>query len=108
MERARALLLAVDRQAMVDAIPDALWKGGYVLVKVGRDAARIVVGVTGHRVLTDTSDIVTGVRAALDQLRAAYGNRPLTVVAKKRSMRGSYHRLDESGPDESVRTESST
>jgi hypothetical protein len=68
-------------EATVDDIPDALWKGGYVLVKATRLPDRIQIGVTGHRALGDTATVAGGVREAIERIRRAYGDLPVTALS---------------------------
>jgi hypothetical protein len=44
-------------------------------------AGRLRLGVTGHRVVTDVSRVVEGIRAAVRAIQTAAGVRPLTVMS---------------------------
>jgi hypothetical protein len=77
-------VLAADQrltEAYVDAIPGALARGGYGLVRETPAGDGIAVAITGHRILGDTERIVVGVREAIEQIQLAFPRRPLVVLS---------------------------
>jgi hypothetical protein len=73
----------VKNRCLVAAIPEIVEQAGFALVRTPRPPgdARLLVGVTGHRILMEQGKITAAIAKALNRIEHSYPGKSLTMLS---------------------------